>query len=117
MKKFKIWTKRSFEKVKRVLVGAAATLSMTSVMAIPAMAATDFNTPDDPTSLIGGILDVIFKIAQWFGIVIAVIGLFMFLYSFKDENAEAQGRGVKLAIVGMALIGLRFIVKMTGLIS
>ena len=116
MKKSLSFTKDVRQRVKRGLVAASATVTTAIMMATPA-AATTINPNATTESVIGGILDVIFQIAFYLGIVIAIIGVVSFILAFKDDNAEQQSRGIRLAIVGTALIGIKFLIQLTGLIK
>lgn len=116
MKKLFTRIKPSFQKMKKAAMAGGATAAMAMVMAQPA-AAANINPNATTESVIGGILDVIFQICLYLGIVIAVIGVVSFLMSFKDDNAEQQSRGIRLALVGTALIGIRVLISMTGLIQ
>lgn len=109
--------KKSCCAVKKTIVGACATLSLASVMSLPVSAATKINSNASTETVVGGILDVVFQLAKYLGYATAVIGIFMFIYSFKDDRAELQSAGIKTAIVGAGLLGLRALVKLTGLIS
>lgn len=117
MKKFVNFTKNNWQKGKKFLLGVGSVVSMALVTAVPASAATTINPNATTESVIGGILDVIFKIAFYIGIVIAVIGVVSFILAFKDDNAEQQSRGIRLAVVGTALIGIQVLIKLTGLIN
>lgn len=118
MNKFKKGIKAGLQKAKRVCVGASAAATMAVMTAQPAFATgTKINPNATTDTVIGGILDVIFKIAFYIGIVIAIIGVVSFILAFKDDNAESQSRGVRLAVVGTALIGIKFLVGLTGLIQ
>lgn len=110
-------TERLWAKGKKAIVGVGSAATMAMASTSPAFAATQIKTDLDTETVIGGILDVIFKIALYIGIVIAVVGVFSFILAFKDDNAEAQSRGIRLAIVGCALIGLKVLVELTGLIK
>lgn len=116
MKKVREFSQKCYRKTKKFLVATCATLSMASIATVPVSAATTIKDISTAT-FVGGILDVIFEIAKWTGAVVAVIGIFMFLYSFKDDRSDLQANGAKMAIVGGALLGLRALVKLTGLIS
>ena len=116
MKKFFEKAKNCFVTTKRHIVSVCAVAVFAATSAMPAKAVT-INENATTETVVGGILDVIFNIAFWIGVVITVIGVFSFLLSFKDDNAESQSRGIRLAIVGGSLIGLKLLIKMTGLIS
>ena len=82
--------------------------------------ASETTTVADDLSIagvVGGILDIIFTIAKYIGIVITCAGVFMFVMAYKDDNAESQARGARMAVVGALLIGLKTLVTLTGLIS
>lgn len=53
------------------------------------------------------LLDIIFTIARYVGIVIVAIGIFNFVLAMKDENADGQSRGIKFVVVGIALVALK----------
>lgn len=115
MKDLKTLTKKGHKALKRYFTYGCAAVAMLPVMALPASAVT-IKENVDTGQVIGGILDVIFKIALYVGIVITVIGVFSFILAFKDDNAEQQSRGIRLAVVGAALMGLKVLVGLTGLI-
>ena len=117
MKKIKPIGRNCFRKAKRFFVATNAALIMGSATKMPVFAATTINTGADTDKLVGGILDVVFQVAMYMGFVIAAAGVFTFIMAFKDDNAESQSRGARLAVVGAILIGLKAIVSLTGLIS
>lgn len=119
MRKATNWVKRQWARSKKAVVGVSSAMTMAMITAIPASAApaTQINPNATTENVIGGILDVIFKIAFYIGIVLAVIGVVQFILAFKDDNAEQQARGVRLAIIGTALIGIKVLIGLTGLIQ
>lgn len=120
MKKATNFVKTCWTKSKKAVVGVGSAVSIAVFSALPAYAAeasTTINTNATTESVIGGILDVIFKIALYIGIVLAVIGVVQFILAFKDDNAEQQSRGIRLAVIGTALIGVKVLIQLTGLIS
>lgn len=117
MKKLLGLTNRGLSKTKRAFACVSSVFSLALYTVMPASAATSINDKATTASVVGGILDVVFNIALYLGIVIAVIGIVSFIIAFKDDNAESQSRGIRLAIVGTALIGIKVLIKMTGLIK
>lgn len=117
MKKFLDFTKTSFKKAKKLVAFGLAACTMGLMTAQPVSASTVVVTNLDSKQVVGGILDVIFEIAMYIGIVLGVIGVFQFIMAMKDDNAEQQTRGIRLAIVGIALIGLRILIKTAGFIK
>lgn len=41
----------------------------------------------------------------------------MLIMAYKDDNSEQQTRGVRVAVVGAALMGLQALLRLTGLVS
>lgn len=117
MKKFLSFFTNGIGKAKRLCFGFGAAMTAGIMTTAPVSAATKINKNATTESVVGGILDVVFQIAFWLGAVIAVIGVISFIMAFKDDNAEQQSRGIRLALVGTALIGIKLLIQMTGLIS
>lgn len=116
MKKIKQNVKNCFGQTKKFFIASISAGIMGSLTAMPALAVT-INQNANTASVVGGILDVVFKVAMYMGFIIAGAGIFTFIMAFKDDNAESQSRGARLAVVGAILIGLKAVVQLTGLIS
>lgn len=120
MKNFLKPAREKFEaglrKVERAKVVAGASVATMLGFTVPA-SATQINPNATTEGVVGGILDVIFQVAFYFGIGIAAIGVVSFLFAYKDDNAESQSRGLRMALVGTALIGIKGLIRMTGLIQ
>lgn len=113
---FKDKIKSIYSKIKTKLFTASVAL-MTAVSAsVPASAVT-VNTNMNTEQLLGGIVDFICKLALYIGIVIVATGIFMLIMAYKDDNSEQQTRGVRVAVVGAALVGFQALLRLTGLIS
>lgn len=70
----------------------------------------------DLDALFSGIVSIIIKMALYVGIVIAVGGVFSLVLAYKDENADAQAKAVRLIVVGGCLIGLRALLGLAGIV-
>lgn len=113
---FKNKIKNKYSRLKTKLFSAVVAL-MTMVSAyVPANAVT-VNTGLNTEQLLGGIVDFICKLALYIGIVIVATGVFMLIMAYKDDNSEQQTRGVRVAVVGAALVGFQALLRLTGLIS
>lgn len=75
------------------------------------------NTNLDLDQLLGGIVGIIIKIAMYVGIVLAVGGVFSLVLAYKDDNSDAQAKAVRIIVVGGALIGLRALLALAGIVS
>lgn len=74
--------------------------------------------PDlDLDSLFGGVADIIIQIAFYVGAVLAIGGIFSLLLAYKDDNADAQSKAVRIIVIGGALIGLRTFLGIAGIIK
>ncbi|MBQ8248141.1 MAG: hypothetical protein IJZ42_13515 [Lachnospiraceae bacterium] len=103
-------------KVAKVLTIVAMCAIIIAAFAIPTFAAT-INTGMTTDKLVGGIVDFVVKVAFYIGIVITASGIFMFVMAYKDDNAESQSRGARMAVVGALLMGLQPLLKLVGLIK
>lgn len=63
-----------------------------------------------------GVINIIFEVAKYVGIVLAVSGIFQLILAYKDDNADGQSRAVRLVVVALVLLGLKTLVQLTGLI-
>jgi len=81
------------------------------------LSSTTINTNLDLDHLFGGVADIIIKIAFYVGAVLAIGGVFSLLLAYKDENADAQSKAVRIIVIGGALVGLRTFLSMAGIIS
>ena len=57
--------------------------------------------------IMGSVLGIIFTVAMYIGIILAVWGLFQLVMSLKNDDAEAKSRATQLMVVGIVLIGLK----------
>lgn len=96
--------KNMFKKMASVFMCAAVMIPMATFCA--------------PTTdqVMNGVLNIIFEVAKYVGIVLAVSGIFQLILAYKDDNADGQSRAVRLVVVALILLGLKTLVKMTGLI-
>lgn len=78
---------------------------------------TTINTNLDLDSLFGGVVDMIIKIAFYVGAVLAVGGIFSLLLAYKDDNADAQSKAVRIIVIGGVLVGLRAFLQLAGIIA
>ncbi len=110
--------KDMYAKVKSKLQGAAIAFITAASVPVPANAATvAISESTDISALIGSIVEFICKIAFYVGIVVLITGVFMLVMAYKDDNSEQQTRGVRIAVVGAALVGFRILLRTAGLIS
>lgn len=107
---------RLVQRVEKWTVGIGAAMFTLLATALPASAVT---IKDDLTteSMIGGIIGLILEVAKWMGYVVIAAGIFMFIFAYKDDNAEAQSRAARFAVIGALLLGLGPILELVGLIK
>lgn len=87
---------------------SCAAAAMSAMMTVAPVAMI---TPDgvDIEKIMGSVLGIIFTIAMWVGVVMAVFGLFSLVLSFKNDDADAKSRATQTFIVGASLIGLKML--------
>ena len=90
---------------------------ISNIMARTSLFLTTVNTEINTDVLVGGIMDVLITVAKYSGIVMLAIGVIQFLFAYKDENADAQTKAVRLMIVGGCLVGVRVFLQVVGIIS
>ena len=106
------------QKFTKIVAIIAMLVFVVATFALPAFAeGVTINTGMTTEGLVGGIIDFVCTAAMYIGFVIAAAGIFMFIMAYKDDNAESQSRGARMAVVGALLIGLKPLLKLTGLIK
>lgn len=96
----------SIDKMKLAKATCTAA-AMSAMMTIaPVMCAIN---PDGISieEIMGTVLGIIFTVAMYIGIILAVWGLFQLVMSLKNDDAEAKSRATQLMVVGIVLIGLK----------
>lgn len=87
---------------------------LSTLILTPAFCLPDENT--DPEIMITSIITLILTIARWVGVVLLVWGIFQMVMSFKDENAEGKSRSMLFIGSSIALIGLKSLLTVAGII-
>ena len=82
-------------------------LAMSAVSA--SMAPTAFAAVDDK-QLINSILDVMYKMALYIGIILLAWGVIMLVLALKNEDADSKSRAIMLIAVSIALISVKILV-------
>jgi uncharacterized membrane protein HdeD (DUF308 family) len=76
-------------------------------------ASTSVALAADPTpdGIIGAILNVIFKIAGYIGILLLVWGIVVLVLAIRNEDADSKSRAVLFIVVAIVLICLGAVFK------
>lgn len=101
------------------MVSAAMFSCMTALMSVaPTLCnSVQINTNLDLDSLAGGMIGLIIKLASYVGLALAAGGVFSWLMAMKDDNSEGQSRAIRLIFIGGALMGLRALLALAGIIK
>jgi hypothetical protein len=103
MKKFFNKTKDSVTKVvsrgKREMAALTAIAATTMPMSV-------FAT----TNLMNKILDIIYKIFGYIGVLLLAWSIGMLVLAFKNEDADSKSRAMMLLVVSVVLIGVKTII-------
>lgn len=93
---------------KKKLTKASCTAAAMSAMMTVAPVMCAIN-PDGISieEIMGSVLGIIFTVAMYIGIILAIWGLFQLVMSLKNDDAEAKSRATQLMVVGIVLIGLK----------
>lgn len=119
---------KRFDKIQKWIVGICASFMSMAASVLPVSAANEveggggeapvtINSDLETEEMLGGIITFICTVARYMGIVIVAAGIFMLIFAYKDDNAEAQSRAVRFAVIGAIMLSLKTVLKWTGLIS
>ena len=99
--KAKDFTKKAEKKIEKAfapMVTAAAALGFT-----PIVCAEEY----DPSDAMQKIINTVFTIFQYIGILLALWGAGSLIMAFKNEDADSKTRAIMALIVGVSLVSLR----------
>ena len=87
--------------------------------AMPAtmLTGTTLHTDLDLDALFGGVIDVILKMAMYIGGALAASGVFQLLLSYYNDQPEGKAAALRLVVVGGAMMGMRGLLEVIGLIG
>ena len=94
------------------LLVLAALVVTFCVMAVPVMA-----DGVDPTEIVMGLLDIVFTIFLYIGIMLAVWGAGMLILAFKNEDADSKTKAMMTLVVAVCLIAIKFLLEDTGVLQ
>ena len=77
---------------------------------------TQLHTDLDLDALFGGIVEIILKMGLYVGGALAVGGVFQLLLSYYNDQPEGKAQALRVIVVGGALMGLRGLLQLVGLI-
>lgn len=92
-------------KLLKNIRNSALAMSAVSV----SMAPTAFAAVDDK-QLINSILDVMYQMALYIGIILLAWGVIMLVLALKNEDADSKSRAIMLIAVSIALISIKILV-------
>lgn len=75
-----------------------------------------YAAPGSMQDVANGLINAILEITKYFGTALIVYGAVSAILAFKNDNAEAQTNGIRLALIGAALAFLQGILSTVGLI-
>lgn len=77
---------------------------------------TQLQTDLNLDALFGGIVEIILKMGMYVGGALAVGGVFQLLLSYYNDQPEGKAQALRVIVVGGALMGLRGLLQIIGLI-
>ena len=110
-----------FSKIQKWIVGVCASFMGMVATVVPVSAEGEEDIPQiapdlDTDKMLGGIINFMCSVARYMGVVIIAAGIFMLIFAYKDDNAEAQSRAVRFAVIGAVMLSLKTVLGWTGLI-
>ena len=106
LEKTKNFTRKGAEKLEKaaasmLAVGAAAGL-------VPTVYATATEgTENTMNQVMGNVLNVVFTVFKYIGVVLALWGAGALIMAFKNEDADSKSRAIMSLVVGVALVALK----------
>lgn len=92
--------------LKNIRNGALA-MSSASVAMIP----TAFAGTDTGNQVVNAVLDVVFDMAFYIGIILLAWSVVMLILALKNEDADSKSRAIMLVAVSIALVGVGTLLK------
>lgn len=103
-KNFATKMEKKVEKALAPVVTAAAAMGLTPDVYATTTVAGGNNAATDA---IQQIVNVVFKIFQYIGVVLALWGAGSLIMAFKNEDADSKTRAIMSLVVGICLVALR----------
>ena len=100
-KKMKSFMKNKAEKIEKAL--APILVAGTAAGIIPTVYAAETNAAEDA---IEKVIDVVFTIFKYIGIILALWGAGSLILAFKNEDADSKTRAIMSLVVGVSLVAL-----------
>jgi len=101
----------------RMLSALLLSTAIIPMVMTPTFCPSRIDTNLDLDALGGGVIDLICKIALYVGVIMAAGGVFSLVLAYKDDNADGQSRAIRIVVVGAALIGLKMLLQVVGIIK
>ena len=99
-KKLKTFVANKAEKIEGAC--AAALVAGSALGVIPTVCAA----ADPAKAAILKVLDVVYKIFRYIGIILAIWGIGSLVMAFKNEDADSKSRAIMSLVVGICLVSL-----------
>lgn len=109
MKAYKFCKKYALE----LVISMSAILPCSTVLDVYA---STVNTVDE-VNLISKVLDIIFTIFRYIGILLLAWSIGMLVLAFKNEDADSKSRAIMMMVVSVVLIGVKTLFTGLGLIT
>ena len=77
---------------------------------------TNLNTTLDLDALFAGIVEIILKMGTYVGGALAVGGILQLILSYYNDQPEGKASALRVIVVGGALMGMRGLLQLVGLI-
>lgn len=69
------------------------------------------------TNMMGNIIGILLTITRFVGVALCVYGVYEIVMSFMQQQPEGKTKGIIMALSGVAMIGLKSILKGAGVIG
>ena len=108
--------KKPINKVKTLCTVASAAV-VSGVMTPMALAASHLTTGEvDPGSVVKDLVDIVFQIFFYIGVLLLAWSIGMLVLAFKNEDADSKSRAMMLLVVSCVLMGIKTLFNALGII-
>ena len=111
--------KKPINKVKTLCtVASAAVVSgvMTPMVLATSRPTSGSGTTVDPKSVVSDLVEIVFDIFFYIGVLLLAWSIGMLVLAFKNEDADSKSRAMMLLVVSCVLMGIRTLFNALGII-
>lgn len=111
--------KKPINKVKTLCTAASAAVvcgAMSPMVLATSRPTTGNNTTVDPRDVVTDLVEIVFDIFFYIGVLLLAWAIGMLVLAFKNEDADSKSRAMMLLVVACVLMGIRTLFNALGIL-